>query len=124
MSSSIDETIDEIDRYGRQIVLSEWGAAGQERVRTARLTVHGSGPAAEAAALYLAGAGVGSLSLAPRRRAEVEVSAPGWACAIEGAADRTAVGAAVAVEALKAILGLPYDPRIDLPRMGLPRMGA
>jgi adenylyltransferase/sulfurtransferase len=60
--------VDEIARYERQLVLPEWGAAGQERVRAARVRVTGRGPAAEAAILYLAGAGVGQLVVQSARR--------------------------------------------------------
>ncbi len=49
---------DEIERYMRQMVLPGWGAAGQERVRAATVMVWGEGPAAEAASIYLARAGV------------------------------------------------------------------
>src|SRR5262245_4168402 len=47
---------EEVRRYGRQMVLAEWGGMGQERVRAARLGAQG-----ELEALYLAGAGVGTV---------------------------------------------------------------
>jgi hypothetical protein len=46
----------EIRRYGRQMVLSEVGGLGQERLRAARVTATD-----ELEALYLAGAGVGEV---------------------------------------------------------------
>ena len=124
---------DEIDRYQRQVLLAEWGAAGQERVRAAVVTVGGVGEAAESAVLYLAAAGVGTLRaeafLDEARAINHHVAvvlypqsaAPGARVAIEGGAaiagdeERAAVGAAVAVEALKSILGLAHAERVTLP---------
>jgi adenylyltransferase/sulfurtransferase len=54
---------DQIDRYSRQIVLPEVGAAGQERLLAASATVLGSGAIAGVAARYLAGAGIGRVSV-------------------------------------------------------------
>jgi hypothetical protein len=53
----------QIDRYSRQIVLSEIGGRGQERLLRAEVAIRGSGDAALVCASYLAGAGVGTLSL-------------------------------------------------------------
>ena len=47
---------EEIRRYSRQIVLSEVGGTGQEKLRAATLTA-----ASEVEALYLAAAGVGMI---------------------------------------------------------------
>lgn len=53
----------QIDRYSRQIILPEVGGRGQERLRQSRLALAGD-PAALALVLrYLAGAGVGRISL-------------------------------------------------------------
>jgi hypothetical protein len=49
-------------RYARQISLSDVGPDGQERICRARAAVVGDGLAADTAALYLAAAGVGSLT--------------------------------------------------------------
>ena len=105
---------EEIDRWMRQMVLPEWGAAGQEKIRAARVAVHGSGPALETAVLYLRAAGArvdpdsGSWATDPGLRLLVN-GAP-----IEAQGDRVATGAAVAVEALKAILGLPHRSEVSL----------
>ena len=146
MSFSVDET----DRYGRQALLAEWGAAGQERVRASHVGVLGHGIAAEAAVRYLAGAGVGGLAVEEERFVAIAraqnphvrvdeplpplvaahfnhrgaapvvllLPPPGVMIAtlprIEGAADRAAIGAACAVEALKALLVLPHQTRVTL----------
>ena len=52
----------QIDRYSRQIVLSEIGGQGQERLLRAEVAIHGGSDAALVCASYLAGAGVGTLS--------------------------------------------------------------
>ncbi len=48
----------DIDRYSRQILLSEIGGRGQERLLKSRVLVDGANPAAEHARLLLARAGV------------------------------------------------------------------
>jgi hypothetical protein len=53
----------QIERYSRQIVLPEVGAAGQERLLATRCAVLGEGPLAATAARYLVGAGIGEVAL-------------------------------------------------------------
>jgi len=53
----------QIDRYSRQIILPEVGARGQQRLLAAACRVIGDGPLAATAARYLAGAGIGDLTL-------------------------------------------------------------
>jgi hypothetical protein len=55
----------QIERYSRQIVLQEIGAAGQARLLDARVAIVGTSAAAECTLSYLAAAGVGTLA-APR----------------------------------------------------------
>jgi sulfur-carrier protein adenylyltransferase/sulfurtransferase len=51
------------DRYARQAILPEIGEAGQERLRRARLLFVGAGGLGSAALPYLAGAGVGRITI-------------------------------------------------------------
>lgn len=113
-------TLDEIDRYHRQMLLPEWGAAGQERVRAARVLLVGDGAAAQAAWRYLTGAGVGLVE----RRVEAVAEATCEAVPATGEVrlvvpgDREALGSACAVEGLKVILRLPHRTHPALPDPG------
>lgn len=50
-------------RYSRHILLNEWGLEGQERVSQAHALIVGAGGLGSPAALYLASAGVGHITL-------------------------------------------------------------
>ena len=54
---------DQLLRYSRHILLDEWGVEGQERVSQSHALIIGAGGLGSPAALYLASAGVGHISL-------------------------------------------------------------
>lgn len=56
-------TPDEVQRYDRQIILPQMGVEGQKKLKNASVLVVGAGALGAAAALYLAGAGVGTLGI-------------------------------------------------------------
>jgi molybdopterin/thiamine biosynthesis adenylyltransferase len=64
-------TPDEHSRYGRQIIIDEIGAAGQEKLRAARVFLAGLGGLGSPIAYYLTAAGVGSLTIVDSDRVEI-----------------------------------------------------
>ena len=53
----------ELERYSRQLLMSEWSAAAQDKLRSSRAMVIGLGALGSPVATYLAAAGVGQLGI-------------------------------------------------------------
>lgn len=61
--TAAEESPDFLQRYSRHLLLPEVGLAGQRRLREAKVALIGAGGLGSPVALYLAAAGVGSLTL-------------------------------------------------------------
>lgn len=55
---------EEINRYSRQIILSEIGVEGQERIKNSKVFIIGAGGLGSPVGLYLAAAGIGEIAIA------------------------------------------------------------
>lgn len=64
-------TEEDLTRYHRQIIMSGWGEAGQEKVKAARVFVAGAGGLGSPVSIYLAVAGVGEINLCDSDRPEL-----------------------------------------------------
>lgn len=64
-------TVDELERYDRQIMLREIGKEGQEKLKKARVFIAGAGGLGSPAAMYLTAAGIGNIRIADHDRVEL-----------------------------------------------------
>jgi adenylyltransferase/sulfurtransferase len=60
---SLQLTEEENQRYNRQIILPDWGAAGQKKIKAAVVFIAGAGGLGSPVAIYLAAAGVGRMRI-------------------------------------------------------------
>ena len=63
-------TVDELERYDRQIMLREIGEAGQEKLKRASVFIAGIGGLGSPAAIYLTAAGIGRIRLVDHDRVD------------------------------------------------------
>jgi molybdopterin/thiamine biosynthesis adenylyltransferase len=63
-------TVDELERYDRQIMLREIGEAGQEKLKRASVFIAGAGGIGSPAAIYLTAAGIGRIRLVDHDRVD------------------------------------------------------
>ncbi|NLD38604.1 MAG: HesA/MoeB/ThiF family protein [Desulfatiglans sp.] len=64
-------SLDELNRYDRQIMVPEIGLEGQEKIKSSRVFIAGAGGLGSPVSLYLAAAGVGTLVIADNDRVEI-----------------------------------------------------
>jgi len=62
---------DQIERYSRQILLTNVGGKGQEKLLNAKVLIIGAGGLGSPAALYLASAGIGTLGIVDSDKVEL-----------------------------------------------------
>ncbi len=64
-------TMEELQRYDRQIMIYGFGEAGQEKLKKAKVFLAGAGGLGSPAAIYLAAAGIGTLRIADHDKVEL-----------------------------------------------------
>ena len=62
---------DEFNRYQRQLLIDNWGEKGQEKLQNAHVLIAGAGGLGSPVAMYLASAGVGSITICDYDKVEI-----------------------------------------------------
>jgi molybdopterin/thiamine biosynthesis adenylyltransferase len=64
-------TVNELERYDRQIMIAQIGTEGQEKLKRARVFIAGTGGLGSPAAIYLTAAGIGTVCVVDHDRVEL-----------------------------------------------------
>jgi adenylyltransferase/sulfurtransferase len=64
-------TVNELERYDRQIMIADIGEDGQEKLKRARVFISGAGGLGSSSAIYLTAAGVGMIRVVDHDRVEL-----------------------------------------------------
>jgi molybdopterin/thiamine biosynthesis adenylyltransferase len=64
-------TINELERYDRQIMIANIGKEGQEKIKKTKVFVAGTGGLGSPAAIYLTAAGVGKIRVVDNDRVDL-----------------------------------------------------
>ena len=105
---------EEVERYARHLVLREVGGSGQQALKSARVAIVGAGGLGAPAALYLAAAGIGTLTLIDpdvvdlsnlQRQVLFDTGDVGAAKVLVASRRLTALNPHIAVNAVQAALG-------------------
>ncbi|MBU0510125.1 MAG: ThiF family adenylyltransferase, partial [Chloroflexi bacterium] len=64
-------TKQEQERYGRQLIIPEWGSQGQEKIKNAKVLVAGAGGLGSAILTYLSIAGIGKIRIIDNDQVEL-----------------------------------------------------
>jgi len=112
-------TDQQLERYARHIVLKEIGGAGQQRLQDARVAIMGAGGIGSPVIQYLAGAGVGHLTIADDDRVELSNLQRQTIFATADVGRAKVEAAAAAAQALNPDVAVDtLDLRIDASNVG------
>lgn len=103
----------QIEAYSRQIILREFSGASQEKLLASCVQIEGYGLAAQTAATYLAGAGIGTLHVAP------EISEPGIFAPLAERSEDTRIELAAPTQSPDVLILTTPSPAPNRARLGV-----